>query len=599
MNKEKLYYLQDLISKFMTIGFRFFHVQGISMISQTPHNHIPLEDDGEDGTPNNRVHFCWPFSLKQNQSAEILQQQLENLALKQLPGHHSTNEQTESWVWSAGAPISDQDLFPRIKRILQNQTQEPKTNPHTFFPCKLTPEALNWLNLGMGKNSFTRQPQMLGMQVTSRSSPSYLFPRESPEKLKQQTCFFTFNITNIYLYLTQLEAGVLTVEVQYQQVLRVNQQGKTEEIRPISATDIQEANYRMYRTNAQSPRIVGIANITAPPIPQNPKDCRQVHLLKQLEKLDVTLTKDTLSQNAEQSLSVPYALDNDQHMSLLNQFLPIMGADISQTITIDEQRVFTFSQLLLTEHPKSNEKHKLGYQIAQKESYRYAVCEQAVAQATISDNQDIVHYQTHQGGCILITTKTHTHANNEFLKQYIANNGTKIYLPIVVMALIEKHFLEQLTQQEYINLHAVDSNELRGILAKRIRKLLNFRTNYRLTKISYLSNHNRIYQHWRSLMQLNHLLEEQFADVKDSHELINLELEKQTQRKLKRLESVGVFAAALIFLFGLFGMNIAEITNDPSGIYLFSKEWDWQHSVSIGTLTIAGIFVWLINKNNK
>lgn len=550
--------------------------------------------------PNNRVQICWPFALKENQTTEALQQQLENLALDQLTGNKKSIEQQSTWVWQTNAPISDEDLFPRFKAILQNQTRQTANKTSSFFPCQLTPEITPWLNNGMGKNPLGER-QYLGLQVTNKSLPAYLFPETLNEKLQQQTCFITFNISNAYLYLTRLNVGVIVMEVQYQQVLRVNQQGIAEETRPVTANDIQEANYRLYRNNKQSPRIVGIAQFTAPPAAKSPKDQRQQQILQQLSTMGVNIDHNTLSKNTGQTVTMPYPLENHQHLSLLNQFLPLLGDQIHSIITIDEQRALTFTQLLLATSPAPETMHKLGYQIAKKESYRYSVSSQAVNASHLEDHQDIVHYQTHQGGCIIIVPNNQQQTNQAFLKHYIAHSGTFVYLTIVVMVLIEKHFLEQLSQDEYLDVQTVDYEQLQNQLAKRLRKLLDFRTNYRLTNISYLSNHNKVYQRWRDIMQLNTLLQEHSTDIKDSHELIHLENEKQVKRKLKKLESFGVIATAFIFLFGMFGMNIVEITKSKTGLSLnpLQMNWEWQHFVSAVTLLIAGIFVWLIHKNNK
>lgn len=561
--------------------------------------------NAESGTDssNHAVYFCWPFHHV-DKEWKALENALQRETLRQLlhaKGHQidaiSPEHLTKS-IWQAGAPVGNDDISLRIKQLLHADSDADK-NP--FLPCRLTPDALTVLGAGFPYQAHSspalssekkRKYQFsFGLCIKSKSLPAQLFPDVNEEELKQGQCIIGFNLQEVFLYATQMRVGTLVTKVNYTDVLLVNG-GIAIKQRPVNANDIQHANYYLYRNGHQEPVLCKTIRVPVPNAPQSSKDTRLQNIQDDLKQFDIAISTEHLKQNAGANL---YCCYDFSASSLLRIIQPCLGTRLGNKIAFDHQRTFTLSYLTLAEKSLTSKVHKLGYQIAKKESYRYPATQDVIDTSLLNDHEDIVHYLTLSGGCMMVLPHTHQHSNPAFLDNYITKQGEKIYLPIFVLALLEQHYLKRLDIQGSIEVHSNNFRQIRVQIEGQLQQLIDFRLNYRFSTISAIHNHNVVYERWREVFLLDKRLDERTKDVKECFELVKCKQDSLTTKKIRRLESFGAIVAACIFLFGFFGMNIQEVSN----IELFSWDFKWPQWMSLIVIAAAVAYIIWLNKINN
>ncbi|UAA37394.1 hypothetical protein KIH87_11780 [Paraneptunicella aestuarii] len=549
------------------------------------------------GNNTNAVYFCWPFQYVAGK-VEHLSSTLQRITVGQLQqavlnSHHIAEpEKNNQSIWNSGAPVGNDDISPRIKQVLHAGG-----NQSSFLPCRLTSQAISLLTSSEFSDSHSpasvlvNAKNALGLSIEAKPLCQQLFPDVSFENKGNVQCVISFNIEDVFLYSNPMNSGALVAKIHYCNVLLV-QEGVAIKQRAITANDIQHANYYLYRDSQQAPLLVHTQCLPVPHAPKSDKDNRFIAIKEELQHRGINVSLAQLEAVANTELHCCYSPGKS---SLLSLFKPVLGNLLNGAIDIDNQRTFTFSLLTLAEQALTPAIHRLGYQIAKKESYRYPASMEVIEASLLYHHDDVVHYLTPSGGCIMVLPNTHQHANEAFLYPFIKEKGEQVFLPVFVLALIEQHYLKCLEVNNHFDVNVDNLNTLREQLSIALKQLIDFRLNYRYSTVSVIQNHNIVYQRWREVFLLDKRLDEQTQDVKECFELIKYEQETKSSRKLRRLESFSAIAAACIFLFGFFGMNITEV----NGVSLFSGEFGWPHWMSIGVLLVAACYVFVVNRNNR
>lgn len=270
----------------------------------------------------------------------------------------------------------------------------------------------------------------------------------------------------------------------------------------------------------------------------------------------------------------------------------------SNSITYQWKRLFTYTSVHFSE-PISDIgiRNKLAYRLAHKYTNAYLPAETCITQGLLSTFTHILHGVALEGGVVISEVSKDENGNTiQFLENFHNYAVPKDYFPLALVAYQEYLALIRLIPDKVISIEAdMPSHGTVDKLKSLQNRFLRFRLNFRFSAVSLISMHNEVYNAWRKAFDLDKMLEEVTHDVKEAEAYLDAELERTYSVKQELTDklqtSIGIFIGAMVFLTGIFGMNIIDI--QETHIIDILKPSSWKGLVSYTILSLGlGFAVW-------
>ncbi len=260
-------------------------------------------------------------------------------------------------------------------------------------------------------------------------------------------------------------------------------------------------------------------------------------------------------------------------------------------VSTNWQRFFTFTTVQFSEPVKDiTYRNSLAYRLAKKYTDNYLLGDEKTARELYIPFKNIVHCITLEGGAIISEmAKDKNGKEIPFLSTY-QSNVINTYFPLALIAYQEYLALLYLIPRKKIMIETdAPSEQTIQELKRLLKQFMRFRLHSRFSVASLITMHNDVYLSWRNVFSLDRILSEISDDTKEAASYLDMELERlysARQQKMHHTQTaIGIGMGSLIFLTGIYGTNVVELSNNSwKDIFL-----SWMPGCITWSIILSGV----------
>jgi hypothetical protein len=223
-------------------------------------------------------------------------------------------------------------------------------------------------------------------------------------------------------------------------------------------------------------------------------------------------------------------------------------------------RVFTFCAVACAAGTDVNSLNEVAYRLSRRFTIDYELDANDVARSALHTFDNVVHGLCTQGAAVVVRN-----SNASFIQNFVTTAAVPTYFPLALLSYHEYLHLLHLTQDcAFIPNRAHPDNDKGRIQSLRY-ELAKFRLFFRYSHLSDIAHHNCIHRAWREALDLDRMLIELGADVREA----DLVLERYNKEKQShRWRWAGAIA-------GLVAGFIASHEIIQVLLHLFHPSYEW------------------------
>lgn len=217
--------------------------------------------------------------------------------------------------------------------------------------------------------------------------------------------------------------------------------------------------------------------------------------------LDCNYSLTHLKDNEQATSGDPPIITATSIAEIARSVLPV---SVAKSIVAGRYFVYSAIRALESSFQSDCEDRLLAHRLANRQNKNYRPTNDRLKKGVLQSYDDILHASSLEGGCSLIKTGAKV---SPFLRDFIANQLSNTYLPLLISELHSHYWLLSQTEQLSDPHSEGGVGGERDLLERLNLKLLNFTRFFHYPLPSRLTPHNEFHSLWQSTLEIEKLLE--------------------------------------------------------------------------------------------